>query len=262
LKTIACAAGLVVLLTSATARADCSSNADCKGDRVCGAAGQCVAPALQAQPLPPPPPPPAVQVINPAPPPTPQYQQPAIVLQPPELGRKPVRTGWGLGAGILGFVMAGLSVGLAGASAATSAHLIPSLPLGAAGLGLTIIFGPIVASGGSSSRRGADVHGVVALRIVGWIFYGLTIAGGLAMVVMGIMEVAPPMPMFAVMAACDGVSMLSLSIDSLVAGIQAIARSNEASDNRQSSLELAPVVSPLLMPNGQVGLSAGLVGRF
>lgn len=269
-----------------SAHAQCTKDTDCKGDRVCNN-GQCVDVTLQpshAQPpaavstVPPPPtmsptqpvivqPPPAavpaqpVQVIVNNGPQAPQAVQP-MRLQEPQLGRKPPGGGWAIGAGVTGLVFGVIVVGLAGASESTKVDKIPSLPLGITALVLTIAMCPVTASGGSSARAGTDLHGVVPLRVFAWLFYGLAIGGGVLTAVLGAADHRPPDGLIIGIGGLAGLSFLFLSIDDFVSFAQNRGLAERYERGMTSSLELAHYLSPFLTPDGKVGGSVGLVGRF
>ncbi len=95
----------------------------------------------------------------------------------------PARAGWAGGAAILGFISAGLLVVGAGAAAATVDDADTSIAIGA----VTTLFGaaviPVVAVGGGSAD---GVRGQPALRIAGWIGYGLALLDAVALLAISI----------------------------------------------------------------------------
>ncbi|MBI5549664.1 MAG: hypothetical protein HY901_37735, partial [Deltaproteobacteria bacterium] len=210
-------------------------------------------------------PPPIQLQVNvqpmPAPPAATQPLQQPGRLNEPRLGRKPPKAGWALGAGITGLVFGGIVLGLASASETTKGELVPSMPLGATALLLTIIMCPVTASGGSSARRGTDLHGVVPLRVFAWLFYGFAIASGLGLTVVGALDVTPPDGLIVATGGLAALSFLFLSIDDFVSFGQAKALANRM-ERGEASLEVAHYAAPVLLPDGSVGGSVGLVGRF
>lgn len=297
MRLVATLLALAFVCAAAPAYGQCAKDTDCKGDRVC-INGQC-ADIVRAQPNVPPPPPPVVQP-QPAqpPPPQPVYVQPAqpapqpvyvqpaqpapagqpvnvivnnnapvvppqqpLQLQPPKLERKKPKAGWALGAGIVGLVFGGITLGLTAASEATRTHLIPSLPLGAAALVLNIIMIPVTSSGGSSARKGTDLRGVVPLRVFGWIFYAGMIVGGVVTVVLGALETTPPEGLIIGLGGIGTLSYLFFAIDNFVSFGQAKALVHRI-EAGEASLDVAEYVAPIVTPNGGVGVSAGFVGRF
>ncbi len=270
MKTLTLALGAAALLFAAPSFAQCSKDTDCKGNRVC-ANGQCVdlvqpTPAVVA---------PAPVVVQPAPvlvaPPPPVVvqqpvvvvQQPPLQLQQPQLGDRPKpKAGWAMASGIVGLVFTPIVLGLTAGSEATRRDLVPSLPLGITALVLYIIMAPVVGSGGSSARRGFDLSGVVPLRVFAWIFYGLTIAGGVLTAALGILEETPPEGLIIGMGAMASLSLIFLSIDSFVSAGQAKALAHRIETGQASRIEVQEYFGPIVMPDGSVGGTVGLVGRF
>jgi hypothetical protein len=289
-----------VALWGSAALAQCSKDTDCKGSRVCSA-GQCVDPVPapvyqqpQAQPLPPPPaayqqpapqapapviyqqPAPTVVVQQPAqqmPAPPPPSAQPVVIinnqgqggpqqplkLQEPQLGRKKPSAGWPIAAGVMGLIFSPTVLVLAGISAATSDAV--GIGFGIAALLTGIIFTPIIASGSSSARSFEGVNGVAVLRVFGWILYGLSVAAGIVEVSAALLG-ATDMGTLVFLTGCGGaLAMLFFSIDGFVAGGQAKSLANRI-DRGEASLEIAQYVSPIRMPDGKIGVGAGLVARF
>jgi hypothetical protein len=83
--------------------------------------------------------------------------------------------GWASGAGTYGIISGAIALALAIGSEITKKDTIPSAPLGGAATALFAVSLPIVASGASSARGNPAVTGSAALRIVGWIGYGVTL---------------------------------------------------------------------------------------
>jgi len=264
MKTLTFAVGAAVLLFSAPALAQCSKDTDCKGDRVCSN-GQCID---TAHPAPVAGPTVVVQPAAPAPvivvqPPPPLVQAPPpLQLQPPKLDRPKPKSGWAVGAGIVGLVFMPVILGLTGASEATRTSLDPSLPLGITALVLHIVMVPIVGSGGSSARKGFDISGAVPLRVFAWIFYGLTIAGGVVTAVLGAAGDTPPGGLIIGMGGASALALLFLSIDNFISAGQAKALANRMENGEASRLEMREYIAPMVMPDGSVGGTVGFVGRF
>jgi hypothetical protein len=146
-------------------------------------------------------------------------------------------TGGGKGAGITGLalspVVLGLSIGST-VSRAASDGVAPALPLGVASIVVGDIVAPIAAAGGASSRH-SGARGVLALRLVGWIAYGLSNAVLAAMVGIGLGTDAPPPPAVILV---DGVlatvGSVMLSADALASGSQANRRDRAECRDRPS----------------------------
>jgi hypothetical protein len=276
------------------ALAQCTKDTDCKGNRVCSN-GQC----LDALAPPPPvgapgptvvaPPPPPVQVIlntnntNTATNSQAQgQQQNAIVTQPgpvnfnePRLGRRPHSAGWAIGAGIVGLVFSGVVLGLAAGADASRPYTYyssythhrgdaeVSLPLSITSLVLTAVMVPVIASGGSSARRDTDLHGAIVLRVFSWIFYGCALAAGVVGIPLQILE-ATPDGYLIVPGALGAASLIFMAIDNFISFGQNrhLASQIEEQEHPTSSLEIGQYIAPVMMPNGTVGLTAGIGGRF
>ena len=187
----------LALALAVAASAPCTKDADCKGARVC-MDGTCAFPergrgggtleALESRPGPP---------SDPDP-------------------------GWAIPGSIVGFGGAALSLALAIGGEVTREEDVPGMPLRVASLVTVAAVGPItfVASG---SARGTDprVRGVMALRIIGWISYGVTLASGLGLFFMGEVTGDPPPALTVAGTGVLGAASLSLfAIDALVAGRQ------------------------------------------
>lgn len=291
MKPVAIALAVAASLAGASAYAQCTKDTDCKGDRVC-IGGQC-ADVARPQPAPgpavaPPPPPPVqpVQPLQPVPQPQPVVVQPqpapgqpvqvivnnnapaaqpapqqALMLQEPKLNRKPPKSGWAIGAGVVGLIFGGVTLGLSGASEATKTEMDISLPLGITALVLAIVFIPVTASGGSSARRGTDLHGVIPLRVFGWILYAGMIATGLITAIYGVAVDTPPDGLIVSIGGMSALSFLFFAIDDFVSAGQAKALANRM-ERGEASLEVTEYVSPIVLRDGKVGVSAGVVGRF
>jgi hypothetical protein len=173
--------------------------------------------------------------------------------------------GWARGAAILGFIATPVVLGLGIASAAKHKDQWTAIGLGAGATGVTGVVVPIVAVGGGSARKNPRVNGVLALRIVGWITYGLVMADATALIAMGVAEVDPGMGPIVAGTALAGVSLISMSIDA-IAGASEASASPEPRVASSPRLEVSPFLAPLPRAS-RVGASAegglvGVLGRF
>ena len=243
--------------------AQCRADVDCKGERIC-VSGECRDPAPAAL-LPPPPPP--SDTLQPPPPPPPRSER--VPEAEAERGTPPsaVRElpGWALGGAVMGFVSAGMVGVLAVGSAATSGALFPSLPLGALA---TLIFGitvPLVASAASSARNGTGVSGVLGLRIVGWIFYGLTLANAVVAVVLGVTTTVPA-PIILSLGALGILTEVFMSIDALVSRGQAVTvvehNRGAAGARAAPGFRVVPMFSLTPSRLGGAAATFGVAGTF
>lgn len=209
--------------TPAFAQAGCTTDIQCKGDRIC-VSGRCQSPG---QPVAPAAPPPPGQF-------TVDSGQNEFLADP----------GWTKGAAIAGFVATGVgtALGIAAVGTIDGISSVPSTPLGAAA---TLIFGvtmPIVASGGGSGSE----SGPLALRIIGWIMYGVTLINAIPLVVLGAIdadvEESTSRAIAAGSTAAGFISGMSFSFNALIA-------SNRSNDPGYAAVERnddAPAISAVV----------------
>lgn len=203
----------------------CQTDVQCKGDRIC-VRGACQDPGGPS---------------------------PASPDSPPMIiddGSKSAYSdpGWTKGAAILSFVGAAAVLGLGGASAATSDEDIPAIPLGAAATLVGAIVFPIAASGGGSGSE----RGSIALRIIGWVTYGLTIANAAVLIGLGVaddtLDLSGPIIATTVL---GGVSGVSFGIDALIANSK--SRAVAAAPGSEAPVIAAQPAAPAFtMAVGQV----------
>ncbi|MBK7864465.1 MAG: hypothetical protein IPJ65_38845 [Archangiaceae bacterium] len=127
-------------------------------------------------PPPPPPPPPSSEPVADQPPPPPSSTSPEEAARP--------RTNWAKPAAFIGFGVGGavLLLGLVGYVLGNDNHddyYSNDFTAGRGAMllaaGLTAAGGPIVYAGGRSARWTKSISGSTALRIVGWISYGVAL---------------------------------------------------------------------------------------
>lgn len=170
--------------------------------------------------------------------------------------------GWGLGAGIFGFAITAPIVALGLASEIEQypgCPELPSLPLGASALILHIASAPIVFAGGQSTRRAAGVRGILALRIIGWIAYGLTVVDGIVLVTLGALPDVPlPDGVIGSVTGLALATMLAMSADTIVSWKQARKKSQTALEKSPHEVALFPLLAPVTTERRMTGMSLGL----
>jgi hypothetical protein len=195
------------------------------------------------------------------------------VCQPP--GTQKVTTGWALEAAIIGFVASGVISGLTIYAALFPEQLLPSIPLAAGATVVTLITAPAIDSGSKSVRRYDGVSGSLTLRVLGWTCFGLHMAGTLTLAALIPLYWindgwTPPTSWIIGNGALAVGSVIFLSIEALIARRQAlrIIKRQETQGTepgrelKKSQVSFMPVVSPTFGPTGEIGITAGLVGRF
>lgn len=263
------------LLVSSAAFAQCSTDMECKGDRIC-VAGECVSPqpaasAAEAQVVSNPPPayyPDTYQNTQ-----NTAYQTNPYQLQQPQLAyRRPLSRGWAIPGGALGIVFSGVALGL-GLKSEIEREDDISMVYGGAATAVVALWTPLVFAAAKSARNGDPrVRGVVGLRITGWVTYGLTLACAVSLIALGLAEVTAP-PGYITATTVFGVaSILSMSIDAFVSGAQASrAIRQDAAANQHAELNLRPkkeilwtvAASPVVSANKKIsGAAVGVMGMF
>ena len=270
---------IVAVLTAVTAMmfslgafAQCSTDIECKGDRIC-VSGECVSPQA-------PPAPtlgasetqqnnitdPSIHSYQNSPP---AYTSPYQLQQPQVVYRRPLSRGWAIPGGALGVVFSGVALGLGIKSEIEREDPI-SMAYGGAVLGVMGLWTPLVFAAAKSARNGDPrVRGVVGLRITGWVTYGLAWASGISLIAMGLAEVTPPPGYIAATVAIGVASILCMSIDAFVSGAQAgrairqdaAAAAQHAENKKQFQWTVA--AAPVMNTSGNLsGASVGVVGVF
>ncbi len=95
------------------------------------------------------------------------------------------------------------------------------VPAGSVAILATGIMVPVVAAGGTSARKRPDVIGSPGLRLTGWIFYGLSIADGLALLGLAISDADIPPAVTASVGVLGTASAVFMSLDAFESGKQA-----------------------------------------
>ncbi|GEM_PF-2031127 len=267
------------LLVSSAAFAQCSTDMECKGDRIC-VAGECVSPqpaasAAEAQVVSNPPPayyPDTYQNTQ-----NTAYQTNPYQLQQPQLAyRRPLSRGWAIPGGALGIVFSGLTLGFGLKSEIESCdnNGDAAIAWGAAATGILAVWTPVVFAAGKSARRSGDprVRGVAGLRVTGWVTYGVTLASAVVLLGLGLADVTVPDGYILLPTIMGTASILCMSIDAFVSGAQASrAIRQDAAANQHAELNLRPkkeilwtvAASPVVSANKKIsGAAVGVMGMF
>lgn len=197
---VAVTSAFATLVAPMSALAQCKADVDCKGNRICEG-GTCVDPNDRA---------PERKVEETDDGVTVTYSGRAEA-PPPVMGAS---TGWALPAGIIGFIGAAAVLSLAVGSELTSEDQIPSLPLGAAATVLVAALGPVTFAGAKSARS-ETVTGLLGMRIVGWVTYGVSLANALVLLLFGVVEVTPPDGYITAVGVLGALSLTSFAIDAV-----------------------------------------------
>jgi hypothetical protein len=201
------------------------------------------------------------------------------VCHPPE--KEKVTTGWSLESAIIGFVASGVVSGLTIYAALYPEQLLPSIPLAAGATVIVLITVPAINSGSKSVRKYDGVPGSLTLRVLGWTCFGLHIGGSLALAALIPLHWinvdsngngwTPPTSWIIGNGVLGVASVIFLSVEALVARRQALRiikaseEENWEADRLQKKNQMVsftPVVSPTFDQWGNIGITAGLIGRF
>lgn len=223
-------------------------------------------PALAAD-APPPPPPPPPPSSDPAPgadaqpPPSPADPPPTVEAKPKTNWAKPAAfIGFGVAAGVLTLSIIATAIGSGIYSSGGELYFGAGSYLMLPALALTAAAGPIVFFGGKSARWTKSITGSTALRITGWITYGVGLfvqfisifAGGYTPLIGGIVGAG---------------GVVCLGLDALFSANEAEDVGSMASREEDDSLfQFKPTVS-LLLPgfagsSGGTGAVVGIAGTF
>ncbi|MDJ0761738.1 MAG: HEAT repeat domain-containing protein [Myxococcota bacterium] len=209
----------------------CAKDTDCKGDRIC-VEGSCQ-----------------------------------------DLKKYPV-LGWAMEASIIGFVGTAAVGGLSVYAAMKPEDLLPAIPLAAGATLVTVIVAPAIKSGSLSVREPSDVPGSLTLRVIGWASFGVHLAGSAALAAAipfywlkkdEAGDPWTPQTSWIIANSIVGmVSLLTLSVEALVARSQAKRRLREMQRHKkeEAQLSIAPYLTPALQNGAANGITAGITGRF
>src|SRR5438132_10256095 len=212
----------LVSIAAGEAKAQCKSDIECKGDRIC-VQSQCV----EAPP----------GAIRRAPVPL------SSAAQVP-------RDDWANTAAVMGFSSAAVVMALALGSEATRKDQIPSLPLGAAATVLLGVMAPVVEIGAGSGRAPGETGSGFGWRLTGWFAYGFAMIDALALIGLGGADVPPPAGVIALTGVLGTISLVSFGIDGIVSHQDAEARRATAT---------AMVIR---LPDGRTSPALGLRATF
>lgn len=159
--------------------------------------------------------------------------------------------GYAIGAGVLGIVMAALTVGLHVVSDVGVNNYWVDIGLGWGGIGLPFLTAPII-GGGALSASGPGVTGIVPLRVGAWIAYGLYVIGAVGGAIYAADHSgAVPEELMITLAVAGVTTELAFAVDAIYTGAQA----NEP-------VAAVPVASLVTSPNGVTGAMLGALGRY
>ncbi len=172
--------------------------------------------------------------------------------------------GWALGAAITGFVSAPVFLALgAGAVATTQEGHENTVPIAIGGSALLVIgvMGPVVNAGARTTRYSAGVNGVLGLRILAWSLYGLTLANGVAEIVLAVSDIEVEKWEVAILAGTGTASLIFFAANALASHRQA-RRKMEQSASFENRLLMSPIVSPVVTNGETSGAVLGMMGTF
>jgi len=167
----------------------------------------------------------------------------------------PRDAGYAMGAGVMGIVMAALSIGLYATVAAGQLNYWVEVGLLWGAVGLPFITAPIV-GGGALSASGPGVEGIVPLRVGAWIAYGLyfvAVAG--TSIYSAENQGAIPLELAVTLAVFGVATELAFVVDAIYTGSQANATTS-------ASVSAVPIASLVTSPTGVDGAVVGAAGRF
>jgi hypothetical protein len=188
---------------------------------------------------------------------------------------KVISAGWAFEASIIGFVTSGLIGGLTIYAALNTEQLLPAIPLAAGATTVVVIAAPAVKSGSKSARENSPATGSLTLRVIGWISFGFHLGGSLTLA--GLIPLhwlreetngdrwTPPASWIIGNGILGIASVISLSIDSLIAHKQAIRFKEEHEREKkakQRKVSWMPVLAPITDATGTAGIYGGISGSF
>jgi hypothetical protein len=250
------------LVAPSSARAQCVSDMDCKGNRVC-LEGVCQYPIEPAQPR-------SGALAPPC-----RGRGCASRCEPPcgrglvcldsgecayagEVDLRPttraglrVSTGWAVGGGAIGIVTMGVLAGLVGTvlalfgSNATTYIGIVATVVAAVGI-------PLAEGGAASARRSGEVRGLVGARITGWVLYGLTLVSAVVAIALGLAGGTVGAPVIIAMGALGITSALMMTLDAFASAREA---RNLSSPQASGGPRHGPFVVVAPSPSGRTGVT-------
>jgi hypothetical protein len=190
------------------------------------------------------------------------YAQPP----PPATPLQAADEGWAFAAGIMGLIAAGSVFGLTVGAAVTNDgyDYDTSRILATSATLTTAVFGPIIAIGAGSARNHPAVTGSTALRVVGWILYGISIASALVALSIAIAaESEIDSGIIYAIGTASTLSLVSFSLDAFIsAGQAAGVNEMQGAPAPQAGLRLSPFASLRPTQHGGTESVFGLAGAF
>ncbi len=186
--------------------------------------------------------------------------------------------GWAVAAGIVGVTSSVLVLGLGIASAATMCSPAPagayyyscsspSTALGASATAFLAAGVPVTAYGGSTARNSPKANGIPALRVSGWVAYGLSIVGAITLLAIeasgGDLASAGAGPILAT-ALVGTASGVLFTADAFIGARQAKKLGPVSLDmpRRQPSVVWTPTLQVVQNDGRATGSTVGILGRF
>jgi hypothetical protein len=160
--------------------------------------------------------------------------------------------GWAPTAAVVGYVSAGLVVGLGVVTVITNGQETLPLVFGGLDLAFAILSFPIAAIGSSSALQGG-VTGYPWLRITGWGVWGLTIVLGIVEIVIGVNEYIPN-PLIISTVLSGAMALICISTDALINASEAQEAMKSTKERSGPRVAVLPLFSLTEKSEVAVGL--------
>jgi hypothetical protein len=169
-----------------------------------------------------------------------------------------VNEGWARAAGIIGSVSTGVLATLS-VLAFVDIGRVPGIAVGASATIFGAVIIPVTAAGAGSARVEAGLAGLTALRVVGWVSYGLFLSGAASLIGLGIGGIDVPSPLVLVTVLLSVGSAACMTTDAFVSAAQVSSYNENRAAARVPPIRVAPYVAVVpLGRSGDVTVMAGL----